>query len=130
MHQGQPRVQPARRARRDFGDRAAKLHSARARARQGLRRGVARDRGRRRSSMSSEPKIGGREPVLVELVAGETYWWCRCGRSQSQPFCDGSHEGTGIEPLQWTAERNRRALLCTCKQTKTAPFCDNSHLKL
>ena len=54
--------------------------------------------------MSSEPKIGGREPVLVELVAGETYWWCRCGRSQTQPFCDGSHEGTGIEPLEWKVE--------------------------
>ena len=51
--------------------------------------------------MSAEPEIGGREPVLVELVAGETYWWCRCGRSQSQPFCDGSHEGTGIEPMEW-----------------------------
>jgi CDGSH iron-sulfur domain-containing protein 3 len=80
--------------------------------------------------MSSAPKIGGREPVLVELVAGETYWWCRCGRSQSQPFCDGSHEGTGIEPLEWKVERARRALLCTCKRTKTPPICDNSHLKL
>jgi len=52
--------------------------------------------------MSSEPKIGGREPVLVELVAGETYWWCRCGRSQSQPFCDGfarghRHRAAGME---------------------------------
>ena len=80
--------------------------------------------------MSSEPKIGGREPVLVELVAGETCWWCRCGRSQTQPFCDGSHEGSGIEPLEWQVERNRRALLCTCKRTKTPPICDDSHLKL
>src|SRR5579883_507338 len=130
MHKGEPRVQPARRARGDFGDRAAELHSAGARAREGLRRGMACDRGGWRRSMSNEPRIGGREPVLVELVAGETYWWCRCGRSQSQPFCDGSHEGTGIEPLEYTAERNRRALLCTCKRTKTGPICDNSHLKL
>jgi CDGSH-type Zn-finger protein len=80
--------------------------------------------------MSEEPRIGGREPVLVELVAGETYWWCRCGRSQSQPFCDGSHEGTGIEPLEWKVERNRKAYLCTCKRTKTPPICDDSHLSL
>ena len=80
--------------------------------------------------MSSEPRKGHFEPVLVELVAGETYWWCRCGRSQSQPFCDGSHEGSGIEPMEWQVERNRRALLCTCKQTKKAPICDNTHLTL
>ena len=51
--------------------------------------------------MSSEPRIGGREPVPVELVARRTYWWRRCGRSQSQTLCDGSHEGTGIEPPEW-----------------------------
>jgi CDGSH iron-sulfur domain-containing protein 3 len=80
--------------------------------------------------MSVEPKIGGREPVLVELVAGETYWWCRCGRSQSQPFCDGSHEGHGFEPLEWAATRNRPMQFCTCKRTKSPPFCDDSHNRL
>ena len=80
--------------------------------------------------MSGEPRKGHYEPVLVELLAGETYWWCRCGRSQSQPFCDGSHEGTGIEPMEWTVDRNRRAQLCTCKQTKKPPICDNTHLTL
>ncbi len=80
--------------------------------------------------MSTKPKIGGREPVLVELVAGETYWWCRCGRSQSQPFCDGSHEGTGIEPMEWVAKRSGMINFCTCKRTARAPICDNSHLKL
>ena len=80
--------------------------------------------------MSSEPQIGGREPVLVELVAGETYWWCRCGRSKSQPFCDGSHEGTPFEPLEWVADRARLVNFCTCKRTKSPPFCDDSHDEL
>jgi CDGSH-type Zn-finger protein len=78
----------------------------------------------------SDPEIGGREPVTVDVKAAETYWWCRCGRSQTQPFCDGSHEVTDFQPLEWTAKRDGKRNFCTCKRTKTPPFCDNSHLQL
>lgn len=67
------------------------------------------------------------EPFRVELVEGETYWWCTCGRSMSQPFCDGSHEGTQYAPMAFVASVSGEAWLCGCKQTKRAPYCDGSH---
>ena len=78
----------------------------------------------------AERLIAAREPIEVEVVEGETYWWCACGRSRSQPFCDGSHEGTGFEPVEFVARRSRRMLLCRCKRTHRPPICDNSHEKL
>ena len=80
--------------------------------------------------MSEQPAIGGRAPLPVEVVAGEEYWWCACGRSKSQPFCDGSHEGTGFEPRQFIAPESKRVFFCTCKRTKTMPLCDGSHNQL
>ncbi len=78
----------------------------------------------------SEPVIARKGPFAVELEAGRKYFWCACGRSARQPFCDGSHKGTGIEPLAFTAEKSGRAWLCGCKRTGRPPYCDGTHSKL
>jgi len=80
--------------------------------------------------MSEEPNIGGRAPIAVEVTAGEELYWCACGRSSSQPFCDGSHEDTAFEPMEYIAPETKRVFFCTCKRSKTAPLCDGSHKTL
>jgi CDGSH-type Zn-finger protein len=80
--------------------------------------------------MSEQPAIGGRAPIPVQVTAGEEYWWCACGRSKDQPFCDGSHEGTSFEPMQFIAPESKRVFFCTCKRSKTMPLCDGSHKDL
>ncbi|MEM1249108.1 MAG: CDGSH iron-sulfur domain-containing protein [Acidobacteriota bacterium] len=77
----------------------------------------------------SPPKVAGDKPIVVELAAG-TYYWCACGESRNQPFCDGSHRGTDFEPLRWVLEEDRRVAVCTCKHTDKAPLCDGSHSRL
>ncbi|MFT5592025.1 MAG: CDGSH-type Zn-finger protein [Oceanicoccus sp.] len=67
------------------------------------------------------------QPIRVELEAGKTYFWCECGRSQTQPFCDGSHKGTPYQPMKFTSEKTEVKFLCACKDTENAPFCDGSH---
>nr|WP_246345469.1 CDGSH iron-sulfur domain-containing protein [endosymbiont of Lamellibrachia barhami] len=61
------------------------------------------------------------------MQAGKEYWWCACGRSKNQPFCDGSHQGTEFSPLGFRAEKSGEAWLCMCKQTANPPYCDGSH---
>lgn len=75
----------------------------------------------------SEVKRAADEPVEVTLEAGKNYAWCACGRSATQPFCDGSHKGTGLSPVVFRADKTGTAWLCRCKQTQNAPYCDGSH---
>lgn len=79
--------------------------------------------------MSDQPVIADRTPMPVDVTEGETYWWCTCGRSASQPFCDGSHnaEDCSFSPMEWTAPATRTMFFCTCKHTKKGPLCDGSH---
>jgi mannose-6-phosphate isomerase-like protein (cupin superfamily)/CDGSH-type Zn-finger protein len=82
-------------------------------------------------STPMEPTIARLKPCLVSLTAGRTYFWCSCGRSNKQPFCDGSHKGTGFEPIKYVAgAADEELLLCACKRTSTPPFCDGSHTNL
>jgi len=77
----------------------------------------------------SEAIVASKKPAVLTLEA-DTYYWCSCGRSASQPFCDGSHEGTGLTPLAFEISEPKQVALCQCKQTKTPPFCDGSHSAL
>jgi len=77
--------------------------------------------------MTEQPKIAQKSPYATEVEDGKTYYWCACGRSASQPFCDGSHKDTGIEPVAFTADKTGTVYLCGCKRTGNKPFCDGSH---
>ena len=80
--------------------------------------------------MSATPEIGGRKPLAINVEAGKSYWWCACGKSQKQPFCDGSHKGSEFSPLEYKAEAAGEIPFCTCKRTGKKPTCDGSHKKL
>lgn len=78
----------------------------------------------------SEPNIAQKAPYAVDLQEGQRYAWCGCGESSKQPFCDGSHKGTGLSPRVFTAEETKTAYLCGCKHTGNGPFCDGNHANL
>ena len=76
------------------------------------------------------PIVAQKAPYGIDVEAGKTYFWCACGRSKQQPFCDGSHAGTGIKPVPYKADAAKKLWFCGCKATKTTPFCDGSHKNL
>lgn len=75
----------------------------------------------------ADPVRASNTPISVEVESGKQYFWCACGRSATQPFCDGSHKGTGIAPVKYTATASKAVYFCGCKATKKAPLCDGSH---
>lgn len=77
----------------------------------------------------SEPTIADKKPKVMELEPGD-YWYCTCGNSSNQPFCNGAHQGTDFKPLKFTIEEKQQVALCQCKHTGNAPFCDGSHAQL
>ncbi len=80
--------------------------------------------------MSDAPRIAQKGPFPVDVIEGKTYFWCACGRSAKQPFCDGSHKDTGFTPTKYKAEADKKIFFCGCKASSKAPFCDGTHNKL
>ena len=76
-----------------------------------------------------EPEVPQKSPYVIKTQPGK-YFWCACGRSKQQPFCDGSHKGTGFSPVAVEITEEKNIAWCGCKHTKNAPFCDGSHSKL
>jgi CDGSH-type Zn-finger protein len=75
----------------------------------------------------AEPLVAQKSPYGVEVEAGKTYWWCACGQSKRQPFCDGSHKTTTFTPVEYKADASRAVWFCGCKHTRKAPLCDGTH---
>jgi len=78
----------------------------------------------------AEPIPAQKAPYPVEVEAGKSYWWCACGRSAKQPFCDGSHKAVGLAPLEYKATVTTKAWFCGCKATNNRPLCDGTHKTL
>ena len=71
----------------------------------------------------------GDSAIVVEVEKNKSYFWCSCGLSSKQPFCDGSHKNTEFSPVNFIADETKKMFFCTCKQTNNQPFCDGSHNK-
>jgi len=78
----------------------------------------------------ASPVIAQKGPFAVEVREGKTYWWCACGRSQRQPFCDSSHKGSEFSPIEYKADATKTVYFCGCKHSGTKPICDSTHKRL
>ena len=78
----------------------------------------------------TEPVRASNTPYAVDVEAGKSYWWCACGNSKNQPFCDGSHKGTAFSPVEYKAQKNGTTYFCGCKHGANGALCDGSHKKL
>jgi len=77
----------------------------------------------------SNPKRAADTPFAIEVESGKSYFWCSCGLSQKQPFCDGSHKGSEFSPVKYQATESKKVYFCGCKITASQPLCDGSHSK-
>ena len=77
--------------------------------------------------MSDQPVVAAKAPIKIAVEAGKDYWWCSCGKSAKQPFCDGAHKGSEFAPKKFEVTKEDKYYLCGCKATANAPFCDGKH---
>ncbi|MEM6986423.1 MAG: CDGSH iron-sulfur domain-containing protein [Pseudomonadota bacterium] len=78
----------------------------------------------------AKPVVTQAKPYVIEVEAGKSYFWCACGKSAKQPFCDGSHKGSDFAPVKYTASDSGKAFFCGCKVSSSSPMCDGSHKSL
>jgi len=78
----------------------------------------------------TKAKVAQESPIAVEVEEGKSYFWCSCGLSNKQPFCDGSHKDTEFTPMKYDASESEKKYFCACKQTSGQPLCDGSHNSL
>ncbi len=78
----------------------------------------------------TQPEIAQKAPYKTTVEAGKTYYWCACGRSKKQPFCDGSHKGSEFNPVAYTADKAGDVYFCGCKASGKSPLCDGTHKQL
>ena len=77
-----------------------------------------------------KPVVAQKSPYATDVEEGKSYWWCACGKSATQPFCDGSHKGTPYSPIEYKADQTKTVYFCGCKQTATPCLCDGTHSTL
>lgn len=78
----------------------------------------------------ANPDIAQKAPYKIEIESGKTYFWCACGKSAKQPFCDGAHKGSEFSPVKYEATESKTAFFCGCKRSAKSPMCDGTHSRI